>query len=347
LQECLRLLELHASLVPPEISISAQRLRTLGVAQVVELYDLLFGSRRSEVNHEKTLVLLEEQQRETLEHLTAVAVWLQDSVPNVAMDERKTNNELQDARQTMVGIWEEALQEQLSPQYFSSTSRSSSLPKRMSTSRVLDRQTTASPSPLLQPLFPFDESVVIRTTGHTDTAPDRNRNLASSTMWTVGVQYHSPDPLSATGAVNSSETGSVASIPGFPARFIPSVLGLKRGHTIAVHRAFFPPQLLPAALNLDLGLPHRSASTSTALDVFASDLPSTADPTCHTSLLAHPHLPGLPTPQATMPSTQASSPKRPPLAVQPAKSLSGTLHPPTYGETLVCVQSLFISELRV
>jgi len=74
--------------------------------------DLLYGERRGEANSKSTLQLLGQQQKDALEYLTRLAVWLQDYVPEAVVVEQQARDRRRHARQEIVMLWKNAIQDQ-------------------------------------------------------------------------------------------------------------------------------------------------------------------------------------------------------------------------------------------
>ncbi|KAH7103437.1 hypothetical protein BKA62DRAFT_696914 [Auriculariales sp. MPI-PUGE-AT-0066] len=131
LKECLRLLAKHAALVPSAVTTHVNKLESLGVAQIVDINDILYGTRHPNPARAANMEVLEEQQRQVFDHLTRVAVWLQDRIPEMAAAENEVRNRQREARRAIVQLWEDIL-----------------------SGRSVDLQSHRSPRPYRQPSLP-------------------------------------------------------------------------------------------------------------------------------------------------------------------------------------------------
>jgi len=233
--------------------------------------DLLYGLRNGEANRETTLALLEEQQKEAFKHLTEVAIWLQDRVPELAAAELQVKERRRLARQRIVAHWEAALQGHRHQQSTSTPSSSPSMPRRMSISQALDQQTGA-PSSVQQRVPPsaFPGNASIRTISSTDFSTGslsrttfdgsplfaqyehgspattvEDPNCSPRTIRSVDMQYTSPNFVAIT-AGSSSRTRLVRDVSDSLSTPMPGMGRRASTQTIPIPGSpSFTPLLLP------------------------------------------------------------------------------------------------------
>ncbi|EJD36151.1 hypothetical protein AURDEDRAFT_174756 [Auricularia subglabra TFB-10046 SS5] len=114
LSEGLRLLDKHEALIPPETRLHVAKLKDLGVGQMDRIYELLYGNTffsGDRVAKNKQIEGLFDAQEKIYKHLTDLALWLQNVVPEFERSLDDVICRRREARRTAVEQWERALRD--------------------------------------------------------------------------------------------------------------------------------------------------------------------------------------------------------------------------------------------
>lgn len=106
------MLNKHDALIPPEMRRHVAKLRDLGVGQMDQLYELLYGNAffsGDRVARNKQIESLFDAQDQSFKHLTDIAVWLQKVVPDFQRTLVDAVLRRREARRDVVEQWERAL----------------------------------------------------------------------------------------------------------------------------------------------------------------------------------------------------------------------------------------------